>query len=165
MDGEYTSTVPPYFTDRVYKIGSGDIFSAAFAYHWAELGKSPDIAADAASRCVARYCDTRIPSVVLDDYASSLRAVTVQNESAAVYIAGPFFTMAELWLVEEACRALDSLGVKLFSPYHEAGFLGDYEDSEAHLEKIARVVDKDLAGLANCSAVCEPACKIDPVAG
>jgi len=153
VDGEYTSTVPPYLTDRVYKIGSGDIFSAAFAYHWAELEKSPDVAADAASRCVARYCDTRIPSVVLDDHASALRAVTVQNESAAVYIAGPFFTMAELWLVEEACRALDSLGVQFFSPYHEAGLLGDYDDSEAHLEKIASVVDKDLAGLAKCNAV------------
>ncbi|QFT34126.1 Nucleoside 2-deoxyribosyltransferase [Labrenzia sp. THAF82] len=153
IDGQVTATVPPYRTDRVYKIGSGDIFSAAFAYHWAERSLGPAEAADAASRCVARYCDTRKPSVLLDDHTARLDAVIVKNEAAKVYVAGPFFTMGELWLVLEACRSLDELGVRFFSPYHEAGLLGDYEDSEAHLEKISEVVRKDLSGLADCSAV------------
>ena len=56
LHGELEISVPPYRTDRVYKIGSGDIFSAAFAYHWAEKMMRPHEAADAASRCVARYC-------------------------------------------------------------------------------------------------------------
>jgi len=153
VDGKMKATVPPYRTDRVYKIGSGDIFSAAFAYHWAECGLEPAKAADAASRCAARYCDTRKPSVLLDDYTSALEPISIQKETAKVYIAGPFFTMAELWLVQEACRSLDELGVSFFSPYHEAGLLGDYEDSETHLEKISEVVRKDLSGLAACNAV------------
>lgn len=153
VDGELATTIPAYRTDRVYKIGSGDIFSAAFAYHWANQGKLPECAADAASRCVARYCDTRIPSVVLDQYTAALEPIRIENDAGKVYVAGPFFTMGELWLIEEACRSLDNLGVRFFSPYHEAGLLGDYEHSDAHLKRISSIVEKDLCGLSECSAV------------
>ncbi|WP_051882339.1 carbohydrate kinase family protein [Parvularcula oceani] len=47
MDGVLKGSVPPYRTDRVYKIGSGDVFSAAFTYHWALEGLDPVEAADA----------------------------------------------------------------------------------------------------------------------
>ena len=153
VDGKLQETVPPYRTDRVYKIGSGDIFSAAFAYHWAGKGTAPDRAADAASRCVARYCNSRRPSVLLDDETSALESIVVKDDKAKVYIAGPFFTMAELWLVEQACRSLDSLGVSFFSPYHEAGLLRDYTDDQAHQKEIERVVEADLRGLKECKAV------------
>ena len=153
INGALRGVVPPYRTDHVYKIGSGDIFSAAFAYHWAEKGMAPDQAADAASRCVARYCNSRRPSVLLDDETSALEPIAVKDEKAKVYIAGPFFTMAELWLVEQACRALDSLGVSFFSPFHEAGLLRDYTDDRAHQEEIERVVETDLRGLGDCKAV------------
>ncbi|MDA4848613.1 PfkB family carbohydrate kinase [Hoeflea poritis] len=149
----FRGTVPPYRTDRVYKIGSGDIFSAAFAYHWAEKGMAPDLAADAASRCVARYCNSRRPTVLLDDETSTLEPVAIKDEKAKVYIAGPFFTMAELWLVEQACRALDSLGVSFFSPYHEAGLLRDHTDDQAQQKEIERVVEADIKGLSECKAV------------
>ena len=153
VDGALRGMVPPYRTDRVYKIGSGDIFSAAFAYHWAEQGMAPDQAADAASRCVARYCNSRAPNVLLDDETKGLEPIAVKDERAKVYIAGPFFTMAELWLVEQACRALDSLGVSFFSPYHEAGLLRDYTDDQVHQKEIERVVETDLKGLSECKAV------------
>lgn len=153
LGGTFQGAVPPYRSDRVYKIGSGDIFSAAFAYHWAEKGLPPDQAADAASRCVARYCNSRRPSVLLDDGTSALEPIAVKDENAKVYIAGPFFTMAELWLVEQACRALDSLGVSFFSPHHEAGLLRDYTDDRGHQQEIERVVEADLKGLSECKAV------------
>ena len=153
VDGALQETVPPYRTDRVYKIGSGDIFSAAFAYHWAEKGMPSEQAADAASRCAARYCNKRLPSVLLDHATSALEPVAVKDENAKVYIAGPFFTMAELWLVEQACRALDSLGVSFFSPYHEAGLLHDYTDHQTHQKEIERVVQADIKGLSQCKAV------------
>ena len=41
VDGALQETVPPYRTVRVYKIGSGDVFSAAFAYHWQRKGYLP----------------------------------------------------------------------------------------------------------------------------
>ena len=153
LDGEFQASVPPYRTDRVYKIGSGDIFSAAFAYHWAEKGVPPLEAADAASRCVARYCNSRVPGVLLDNETTALEPVTASDEKARVYIAGPFFTMAELWLVEQACRALDSLGVSYFSPYHEVGPVHEDSDQQAHQKEIERVVEEDLKGLSDCRAV------------
>lgn len=148
VDGALTGTVPPYRTDRVYKVGSGDVFSAAFAYHWAEKGLSPIEAADAASRCVARYCNRRFPSVVLDQETSTLLPVRMNRERAKIYVAGPFFTMAELWLVEETCFALNELGVDFFSPYHEAGIIREHT-----MEEIRKTVDADLKGLDDCTAV------------
>lgn len=139
--GGFIGSVPPYRSDRVYKIGTGDIFSAAFTYHWAVKGESPLDAADAASRCTARYCETRLPSVHLDERARELIPVT-ENNPGMVYLAGPFFTISDLWLVEETYWALRTLGVNVFSPYHEVG-LG--EPSE--------VVQPDLEGLRSCTAV------------
>ena len=51
--GKLVDTISPYMTEKVYKIGSGDVFSAAFFYHWAEKGESALDAANAASRCTA----------------------------------------------------------------------------------------------------------------
>ncbi len=154
IDGVLRGVVPPYRTDRIYKIGSGDIFSAAFAYHWAEQGMTSYEAADAASRCVARYCNSRVLNVLLDDETKALEPIAVKDEKAKVYIAGPFFTMAELWIVEQACRSLDSLGVSFFSPYREAGLLRDYtDDHQANQKEVERVVEADLKGLSECKAV------------
>lgn len=145
--------VPVYRTDRVYKVGSGDVFSAAFTYHWAQLERPPADAADIASKCVARYCSTQLPSVVDDPILSELKPVRIKNTNVKVYIAAPFFTMAELWLVEQACTALDALGVNFFSPLHMAGLLKDYSDGEAQQREIERVVGEDLKGLEECAAV------------
>ena len=153
LDGEYRSSVPAYRTERVYKIGSGDIFSAAFTYYWAEKEWPPREAADAASRCVAHYCNSRLPSVLLDNETRSLEPIKVNDADSRVYIAGPFFTMAELWLVEQACRALDGLGVSYFSPYHEAGLLRNHANRQTHQKEIERIVDADLNGLRACKAV------------
>ena len=153
VDGKLKKSVAPYSSDRVYKIGSGDVFSAAFAYHWAERNMPADQAADVASRCVARYCNSRQLSVVIDDETSSFQPVAVKDKGAKVYVAGPFFTMAELWLVEQACQSLGGLGVPYFSPYHEAGLLGDYSDAQARQDEIERIVRTDLAGLGQCKAV------------
>ncbi|WP_236960205.1 PfkB family carbohydrate kinase [Methylobacterium durans] len=49
--------IPAYRSERVFKIGSGDVFSAAFAHHWGERGLEPAAAADLASRHVAHFVD------------------------------------------------------------------------------------------------------------
>lgn len=89
-NGAQIGVVPAYLTSRIYKIGSGDVFSAAFAYHWAEKDLAPLEAADAASRCTARYCNSIIPSVELDDDTDVLKPIKKNREWARVYIAGPF---------------------------------------------------------------------------
>ena len=59
-----------------------------------------------------------------------------------VYLAGPFFNMPELWLVDEARLALRGMGLKVFSPYHDVG-IGIGED----------VAPKDIEALERSRAV------------
>ena len=136
-----SAEVPPYQSARVYKIGSGDVFSAAFAENWMLAGRSAPDAADAASRCVAYYVQTRTPIVRAED-ATTVGEPIKLGVGGQVYIAGPFFTTHELWLVEEAYRGLKELGVKVFSPYHEIG-----------LGRSVEVVSADLAALGQSTAV------------
>ena len=139
--GNFAATIPPYHSPRVYKIGTGDIFSAAFAYHWAIRGVSPADAADAASRCTAQYCGTRIASVQIDNNDSNLVPIS-GSKPGKVYLASPFFTVSELWLVEETWSVFKDLGIDVFSPYHEVG-LGEPDT----------VVAPDLEGLRSCTSV------------
>lgn len=140
--GVLIGVVPPYWSNRIYKIGTGDVFSAAFTYQWAIMNLSPFAAADIASRCVAHYAESRTPIVDLAGTDNALRSPLAHSQNGRVYIAGPFFTMSELWLIEEAYAAFVELGVEPFSPYHHVG-LGPPE----------AVVEPDLNGLRGSTAV------------
>jgi hypothetical protein len=48
--------IPCYRTPVVYKIGSGDVFSAVFFFEWVLNGQPPADAAHAAARATAIYC-------------------------------------------------------------------------------------------------------------
>lgn len=115
------SVVPAYRSAHVWKVGSGDVFSATFAALWGCHGMDPREAADLASRAVALYCDTRtlpIPSV------ADLKALSyepVVPTKGTVYLAAPFFDLAQRWLVEESRDQLRALGASVFSPLHEVG--------------------------------------------
>ena len=139
--GRFVGTIAPFWSERVYKIGTGDVFSASFAYNWMLLGRSPMDAAETASQCVAHYASTRTPVVDQAEVVPGLLPVEARNKGR-VYIAGPFFTMSELWLVEEAVRAFHELGTAAFSPYHDVG-----------LGKADVVVKNDLAALDASTAV------------
>lgn len=57
-------TVPPFETDFVWPIGSGDVFSAIFAHFWAVERRSPIDAARHASLATASYCNsTTLPII------------------------------------------------------------------------------------------------------
>lgn len=118
-DGE--EVVPAYQTRRVWKIGSGDVFSATFAALWACRGLEPVRAADLASRATAHYCDTRSLSVSGVEDLEVLDFAPVRPRSGRIYLAAPFFDIGQRWLVEEARRLLMDLGAEVFSPYHEVG--------------------------------------------
>jgi len=133
--------IPPYQSDTVFKIGSGDVFSAAFALHWAKEGLPPELAADLASRATAHYVASRsLPLPPPEKYVHG--PAIEQSSPGKVYIAGPFFNLGQRWMIEEAVRALSDLGCPVFSPLHEVGF------GEAGV-----VAPLDLAGLDDCSAV------------
>ncbi len=138
------ATVPAYETSRVWKIGSGDQFAANFAYAWMEELRDPVDAAYRASHATAFYCEhLGFPTQdELSQYAPN--PVTVSERFAAgyrpkVYLAGPFFTLGQLWVIEQALHGLRNMGLKVFSPYHDVG-PGEAND----------VVPKDIEGIREC---------------
>jgi len=115
------SIIPAYRSSRVWKIGSGDVFSATFAALWGCQNLDPREAADLASRAVAYYCDTRtLPVPPIADLRAERRE-SVAPTRGTVYLAGPFFDLAQRWFVEEARLQLSTLGASVFSPVHEVG--------------------------------------------
>ncbi len=107
--------------DRVWPIGSGDVFAAMFAVRWAADGVSALDAAQDASCAVAHYVDTLAPPS-REQLVSARRATPIETVDAPrqVYLAAPFFTMSERWLVDEV-RACMPSSVTVFSPLHEVG--------------------------------------------
>ncbi|NJB79064.1 PfkB family carbohydrate kinase [Xanthomonas arboricola] len=118
--------ISAFSTEHVWKIGSGDQFAANFAYAWIEQQRHPFDAAERASKAAAYYAEYRdFPTPkALDDYAPL--ALTVSDSYLAgriptVYLAGPFFTLGELWVIEQARNCLLDMGMRVFSPYHDVG--------------------------------------------
>lgn len=142
-DGK-VATVPAYETPRVWKIGSGDQFAANFAHAWMEERRDPLDAAHQASRATAFYCQhLGFPTAdELGQYAPNPIGVSERFASGyrpKVYLAGPFFTLGQLWVVEQARNSLRDMGLDVFSPYHDVG-PGEASD----------VVPKDIDGIGEC---------------
>ena len=146
-DNGAISTVPAYRTERVWKIGSGDTFAAHFALGWMDKDLSAHDAASVASIATAFYCENQgFPDQALlacfKPYPLQPSVRYRDGYAPKVYLAGPFFTLAELWMVGQARRDLLAMGLDVFSPYHDVG-LGSAED----------VVEKDLEGVRDCDVL------------
>lgn len=133
-----------YPTDRVFPLGSGDVFSATFAKGWLLDGQRAADAADFASRATALYCRSRsFPTTAeVEDFQGTARIASVPRRPR-VYLAGPFFSMSQLWMVEEARAELRSVGLEVVSPFHDVG-------TELEPQEIAR---KDLTALVDCDSI------------
>ncbi|MDO8773414.1 MAG: PfkB family carbohydrate kinase [Burkholderiaceae bacterium] len=141
LDGPQWTEVPAFQTDTVWKIGSGDVFAGIFALSWATEGRDALESAFRASLATAVYCDGRgFPEL------SMLEAFPAQPIQASarwkagrrprIYLASPIFTLAQLWLVEQARESLRGFGLEVFSPFHDVGY-GSADD----------VVQLDLEGI------------------
>ncbi|WP_187271185.1 carbohydrate kinase family protein [Neolewinella aurantiaca] len=129
-------TIPVFLTDRVWTIGSGDIFSTMFATCWFD-GMSAKESAHHASLATALYCNSKEISEVKNLSSDRFKPLHIVNvPSHQVYLAGPFFTMAERWIINETWKSLRGFGLSVFSPFHDVG-LGKADD----------VVKKDIQGL------------------
>lgn len=145
--GGQSTIVPVFETESVWKIGSGDIFVAIFGHAWMEQKLSPSDSALIASKATAYYCENgETPrSRWLETYERKplkLSEKFLGGNRPSVYLAGPFFSLAELWLVEETRNILIDMGMDVFSPYHDVG-RGEAEE----------VVGPDLEGIKNCDLV------------
>lgn len=147
FDGTTRNLVPALHTKTVWKIGSGDIFCAHFALNWAVHGRDPVASAQAASRATASYCETGgFPNAKLLESLDATPVVPsdqfLKGRAPRVYLAAPFFTLAQLWIVEQTRMQLQNFGLDVFSPYHDVG-LGPAE----------KVVKADLQGLRDADFV------------
>ena len=75
----------------------------------------------------------------------------LEDQEYHVYLAGPFFNIAQRWLVEESRQAFRGMRLKVFSPLHDVG-LGSGQD----------VAPQDLEGLKRCRAVLALVDGVDP---
>jgi hypothetical protein len=102
------SWVPAYESSRVFKIGTGDVFSALFAYHWAECGRPPEEAAECASRAVAVYCETH--SLPISRGAGLGLHPVGGAPTGPILLVTASDTLGRRWLAEEARFRLMQLG-------------------------------------------------------
>lgn len=135
--------VSPYKTQEVFPIGSGDSFVAAFSYFWLVGGLSVFDATKMASIAAAYYVSHKTMNSAegLKSFEQSIEPIR-NIKKQKVYLAGPFFTMSELWMINEARFHIESFGMEVFSPYHEIG-IGTAEE----------VVQKDIDAIHDCDAI------------
>jgi len=133
--------LPPFETKRVWPIGSGDIFSAVFTHFWCEKNLSIFESAKKASLYTAFYCENKIlplPTNLISSYSfkpipSKIKSLKINGQ---IYLAGAFFNIQELWLINEVRNIFTSKKIKVFSPYHNVG-----------IGPAAKVAKKDLIAL------------------
>lgn len=106
--------VPAYYSSRVFKIGTGDVFSAVFAHHWGEAGISATAAADLASRSVSAYCETM--SLPVETELISRREPLTGRAPSRVVLHGSTCTIGRRYTLEEARFRLKELGMDVHSP-------------------------------------------------
>lgn len=140
--------VPCFKTEFIWPLGSGDVFTAAFFVNWAVQGKSATESAEVASYSAALYCDSEVLPIAkerLDTRTFPTLLLQSPDQIAterSIYLAGPFFTMGQRWMVEEARLALRDFRIPVFSPFHDVGH-GAAND----------IAVKDIEGLTRSSAV------------
>lgn len=117
-----SDVIPVYKTDSVWPIGSGDVFAAVFAYYWMEVGTLPIEAAKKASSLTALYCNSRNYSFKFNESNFDITPLKIKDfPEGLVYLAGPFFSYPEKWLVNEIYSSLIGMGMNVFSPWHDVG--------------------------------------------
>lgn len=153
---QQANLVPAYRTQNVWKIGSGDCFVAYFAQAWMEQQLDPAAAADFASRATAYYVDTKGFTTPQTLAAANYTPIHPSSEQLStkpkkVYLAGPFFHLGQIWLIEQARTLLQSTGLQVISPFHDIG-LGTAED----------VVPLDIQAIEECDLVFAAVDGLDP---
>lgn len=128
--------IPVYVTPKVSCIGSGDVFSATFAYYWFK-GHSVKEAAQYASKAVACYAASGSTENLFDKIEHFSYSELIPQRKGQIYLAGPFFSLSQHWLISEFYNALHQENVNIFSPLHHVGFGGD-ETAKADLDGLNR---------------------------
>ncbi len=145
--------IPSVPIPTVFPIGSGDVFSSIFAAYWTVAGATPLDSARKAAAATALYCATRALPVPASPHLSAPKMTKVlvppkapKKHRAQVYLAGPFFNLPQLWLLNEARAALEEQGLVVFSPRDHVGEL-------THAKDMTKIADADIKGLVESDLV------------
>lgn len=125
--------IPVYMTPKVNSIGSGDVFTATFAYTWFN-GALLEEAAMTASKAVACFVVPHCVEGLKGALANFKYQALEYRRKGQVYLAGPFFSYSQRWLIGQFYRALLGEGVKVFSPLHDVGIGSAEEVTEPDIE-------------------------------
>jgi hypothetical protein len=109
------TNIPAYKSSKVFKIGTGDIFSAIFAHYWAEKSVCAIDSAHIASRFVAAYCDGAGQLPIIDTECANYVPVKYFT-CGAVLILGAVDTLGRRYVVEEAKFVFHEFGINAFNP-------------------------------------------------
>jgi nucleoside 2-deoxyribosyltransferase len=134
--GKTITAIPSYMTEKVWPIGSGDIFTSYFGYQWMIKNSSLYDSAIKASQAVAYYANSTtlpIPDNIVNKFIPFSK---VSNKTKTVYLAGPFFSMSQRWVIHEFREALLSMNLQVFSPFHDVGIGNASEVAELDIEGI-----------------------------
>jgi nucleoside 2-deoxyribosyltransferase len=132
--GKKSKIIPVYETSAVWPIGSGDVFAAAFSENWFRT-KDPYKSAQKASLITAIHSE--IKSFDFENTKKKFKPLVIKNlPKGQIYLAGPFFTYAERWLIDQIRSILIDMNLNVFSPWHDIGH-----------DIASEVVQKDLKGL------------------
>jgi hypothetical protein len=112
--GGATVEIPAYRSERVFKIGTGDVFSSVFALEWAERKQPAFLAAERASLSVAAYCASGI--LPLTSNAQTPREPVTLQEAPMVLLEGAVDTIGRRFVMEEARSSLLELGASVACP-------------------------------------------------
>lgn len=146
------SDIPVFLSKKFNKIGSGDIFSACFAYSWIVENLDPIEAALRASKAVSVYVQNQRFDNLSDILAQNFTELDSQKIARKIYLAGPFFSISELWLVEKIKAIFELYNIEVFSPYHDVGLSNNYSE----------IAQADLQGLEQADNIFAIANNFDP---
>ena len=142
------SHIPAYITPKVNSIGTGDVFTAAFAYQWFN-GCTLKDAALYASKAVACFVAPHTIDGLNDRMNKFDYPILEYKDNKQIYLAGPFFSFTQRWLIGEFYKALLNENMTVFSPLHDVGIGDAREVTEPDLEGLrkSQVVLAVLDGL------------------
>jgi hypothetical protein len=123
VTGDGCSAVPAYHSKSLYKIGSGDIFSASFAERWLAGAAALD-AADQASRQTAAYVE--VPVLPLPALPPSQRPRLATAAVECIVVADQR-ALSSTWQLAIVIEAIEHLGVPVIDVVDIESWLGREE--------------------------------------
>jgi hypothetical protein len=106
--------VAAYRSSRVFKIGTGDVFSAVFAHYWGEKHMDAHDAAILASKSVSKYCSDGVLPL---ESSGADEFIPVGNAfQGAILLEGYADTLGTRYVMEEARYHLRAMGASVVCP-------------------------------------------------